>query len=188
MGNASIISRQTKNFFTGSKTPKKSLAVVSQADSSSVWALVPKELVNSDHFKSHILKMQDRPPRGRRPKKASRASHVPEIQQIPFSRQGNIKLQFPMVPPVTTKPVVKQHPGPLPLPLRDEFRKRLKAIRKHIELSQKHISSTKRHMKFLEEALEDENDDSIDSQRNDTTAQSSPTIISSDDDEKFSDD
>ncbi|GBN88166.1 hypothetical protein AVEN_56578-1 [Araneus ventricosus] len=130
-----------------SKTPKKSLAVVSKADSSSVWALVPKELVNSDHFKSHILKMQERPPRGRRPKKVSRASHVPEIQQIPFSRQRNIKLQFPMVPPVTAKPVDEEHPRPLPLPLR------------------------------------------IDAQRNDTTAQSSPTIISNDDDdEEFSDD
>ncbi|GBM57753.1 hypothetical protein AVEN_50744-1 [Araneus ventricosus] len=99
-----------------SKTPKKSLAVVSQADSSSVWTLVPKELVNSDYFKSHILKMQDRPPRGRRPKKASRASHVPEIPHIPFIGRENIKVQFPKVPPVTTKPAVEQHPGPLSAP------------------------------------------------------------------------
>ncbi|KAF8783443.1 hypothetical protein HNY73_013602 [Argiope bruennichi] len=98
----------------GSKASMKSLAIINHADSSSVWTLVPKEFVNSDYFKSQVLKMQERTPRGKRPQKILRASHVQKIPQIPFSSRENTKVQFPKIPPVAMKPAVEQHPRNLP--------------------------------------------------------------------------
>ncbi|GIY65309.1 uncharacterized protein CDAR_104951 [Caerostris darwini] len=77
-----------------------------QADNSAVWTLVPKEFVNSEYFKSHIIKMQSANPRGRRPKNNFMAPQ--NKLRMPFNNRENIEIKFPKASPRIKKPMINQ--------------------------------------------------------------------------------
>ncbi|GIX74004.1 hypothetical protein CEXT_129341, partial [Caerostris extrusa] len=85
---------------------RKKPPTIKQADNSAVWTLVPKEFVNSEYFKSHIIKMQSANPRGRRPKNNFMAPQ--NKLRMPFNNRENIEIKFPKASPRIKKPMINQ--------------------------------------------------------------------------------
>ncbi|GFQ66528.1 uncharacterized protein TNCT_699041 [Trichonephila clavata] len=96
----------------GSKPIRKPSLPAKQRNDLTVWNLMPNECVDSEYFKSHIMKMQHGKPRGRKPKNAPILTLTPMsvgIPHMPLSNRENVEIRFPKMTPIAKKPVIHQN-------------------------------------------------------------------------------
>ncbi|GFW72643.1 transposable element Tcb1 transposase [Trichonephila clavipes] len=96
----------------GSKSIRKPPLAAKQRNDLTVWNLMPNECVDSEYFKSHIMKMQHGKPRGRKPKSTPILTLTPlsvGIPHMPLSNRENVEIRFPKMTPIAKKPVIHQN-------------------------------------------------------------------------------
>ncbi|GFY73765.1 uncharacterized protein TNIN_116291, partial [Trichonephila inaurata madagascariensis] len=96
----------------GSKSIRKPPLAAKQRNDLTVWNLMPNECVDSEYFRSHIMKMQHGKPRGRKPKSTPILTLTPMsvgIPHMPLSNRENVEIRFPKMTPIAKKPVIHQN-------------------------------------------------------------------------------